>query len=237
MKKKIYCFIIALALGLSGCGIVVTETETISTQNEIKGVEVIDKKIELSAEYKESLKREVTEWSLAYANYIESLEGASWYNYMLIYLDKDDVPELFVSTECEAGGEIVATYYHGEVKTYQLSRLGTQYIAYSGLMYTDTGHMDYYPVYITRLENGMFNKIADGTFTDAVCLEGLSDYYAPDYDYSNSSGSVDIGEKDCGIVKYYDSNSKIYVFEAADNLIEVLPELSGKVGYICEFDN
>jgi uncharacterized protein YceK len=39
MRKKIYCFIIALALGLSGCGSVVTETKSTHTEDETKSIE------------------------------------------------------------------------------------------------------------------------------------------------------------------------------------------------------
>ena len=38
----------------------------------------------------------------------------------------------------------------------------------------------------------------------------------------------------CGLIKYVGG---IYLFDAPDNLVEVSPEYSGKMGYICEFDD
>lgn len=338
----------------------------------------------VAVEDKESSIGEIPEWSLAYAEYIDNLEYASEFTYSLIYLDEDTIPELFITTNCEAGGEIVATYYDGKVIDLQLSRIGTTYIEHSGLLYTNTGHMDYYPVYITRLEDGDFQVIAegvsylseenreivanggeyiftyewdgtivsqdefysfvekyydldkgiypeecskleidsilttgfwssyghsyelvkqdvtweeaaelckekggylatitcpdeagviaeliasknmgdtnfyvgyrsseyvgeeyygarwinaDGSFTDAMYLVGLSMYYAPDFDSETYDWSDENEIKTCGLVKYYDSNSKIYVFEESGNLIEESPNVAGTLGYICEFDN
>lgn len=211
MKKKIYCFIIALALGLSGCGSVVTETESTHTENETKSVEVFDKEIEVPTEIKESSVGEVTEWSLAYANYIESLEATPGFTYMLIYLDEDNIPELFISTECEAGGEIVATYYNGEVIDYQLSRIGTKYIEYNGLMHTNTGHMDYYPVYIMRLENGVFSEIAEGiSYLSDEDREALSDYgdYVLTYEWEGTVVSEE--EFDAHVAEYFDLDKSLY---------------------------
>jgi hypothetical protein len=117
----------------------------------------------------ESTPDNIPEWSKAYADYLKSgaeyisfAEGGSELSYTLIYLDDDDIPEVFVDTGVEAGGQMVATYYEGEVVEQYLSRIGSQYIEKSGLIYTDTGHMDYYPVSITKLENGVFSEIASG---------------------------------------------------------------------------
>ena len=384
MKNKLVCVIVILALILSGCGSVITEAEKIPTKDESKSVKVNDKEIEVPATRNEASTVELPEWSLAYANYIESLEYASEYMYTLIYLDKDESPELFITTNCEAGGEIVVTYYGGEVIEYRLSRIGTTYIEYSGLMCTSTGHMDYYPLYISKLEDGIFSVIAegvsylseesrealsnegdyvltyeweeaevseaeyydhvaeyfelekslypepayteteilsvlttgfwtsyghsyellkqdvtweeaaqickekggylatitcpdeaeviaesisnsnmtnisfyvgyrsserigeefygsrwinaDGSFTDDFYLTGLSEWYAPDYDHSNSEWNNETCDLNCGLVKYYDSNAKIYIFDAPDEILAVSPEYAGKMGLICEFE-
>nr|MCR5684310.1 hypothetical protein [Lachnospiraceae bacterium] len=94
--------------------------------------------------------------------------------YSLIYLDEDDIPEIFISTGICAQGEFVLTYNNGKVEICRLDRLGSEYIERSGLIYTDTGHMGYYPVSITKLENGVFSEIASGAYTES------EKYYAPD---------------------------------------------------------
>ena len=108
-------------------------------------------------------------WKSAYLEYLSTdddiaacRQGDLGVKFSLIYLDDDDIPELFIDTDVEAGGEIVATYYDGKVVEQHFPRLGSQYIEKSGLIYTNTGHMDYYPLTITKLENGTFTEIGSG---------------------------------------------------------------------------
>ncbi|MCR4745915.1 MAG: hypothetical protein K5894_11905 [Lachnospiraceae bacterium] len=106
-------------------------------------------------------------WQKAYIDYLNTDEeiapyAKEDYTFALIYLDDDDIPELFIDTGFEAGGQYIATYYNGKVVTHQFLRIGSQYIERSGLVYTHTGNMDYYPLTITKLENGTFTEIASG---------------------------------------------------------------------------
>ncbi len=147
------------------------EASTFASENALLTSDASD---EASAEISEGNSNELTpdnipEWSKAYAEYLRTGseyisydEAGNDLSYTLIYLDNDDVPELFINTGIEASGEIVVTYYDGEVIENHLYRLGSQYIEKSGFVYTDTGHMDYYPVTIMKLENGTFTEIASG---------------------------------------------------------------------------
>ncbi|MBO4242298.1 MAG: C-type lectin domain-containing protein, partial [Clostridiales bacterium] len=113
------------------------------------------------------------EWCQAYIDFIYDAENY-WgdthpdhpedYQYTLIYLDCDEVPELFIKSNNEADGETICTYHDGEVVQMGLSRTGTTYIPGSGLLYTDTGNMGWYPVLISRLEDGAFSYVAGGTY-------------------------------------------------------------------------
>ncbi len=110
----------------------------------------------------------IPEWSQAYAGYLEngseyiSFAGKPEIQYALAYVDDNDIPELFINTGYEASGELVVTYYNGQIVEQYLSRIGTMYEERSGYLYTDTGHMDHYPVEITKLENGVFSLAASG---------------------------------------------------------------------------
>lgn len=345
---------------------------------------------------------ESEQWQTAYIDYLEKMwedkEPYINFGYSLIYLDDDDIPELFINTGGEAGGEIVVTYHNGQAVDLHLSRIGTTYIQRSGLLYTNTGHMGQYPVTITKLENGVFSTVAEGKETQVLnvtydengmprcnyeydengdpiirykyewngeavseeefdsnidelydreidirperwysleemfsvlrtgkhtsaghryeliiadvtwheaqnlCLEnggylatittldeqdaivaqikaenmqdtqffvgwrgyekigndwlnerwinsdgsftyaferGFSEYYAPDYDDRKNEwedwNRNDIDCK-CGLVRYYDEEDRIFLFEAPDDILKLSPEYKGKLGYICEFD-
>ena len=108
------------------------------------------------------------DWQDAYLDFLingnEIFKPREEYEYSLIYLDDNEVPELFIQTDCHAGGELIATYYNGELVVHNFARLGSEYIERSGLVYTDTGHMDWYPVIITKLENGVFYEIGAGVY-------------------------------------------------------------------------
>ena len=169
MRNVLSCVIIGSLL--IGCGQTISDEEDISETIEsttegqdTEGNEVAEESV---GEYH-------TEWGRAYWDYINNMEVGSddsnreetlnTWDYTLIYLDDDDIPELMIDTNMEAGGELIATYYDGEVVDYVLSRIGTKYIPETGLLYTDTGHMDEYPVFITKLENGQFTQLAEGVY-------------------------------------------------------------------------
>ena len=102
-------------------------------------------------------------WQEAYIKYIEeSFADIREFEYALIYLDDNDIPELYINTEVEAGGEIVASYDENRLCTLQLGRIGSEYVPKTGLIYNNCGHMDWYPVYIYKLHNGDFYQIGEG---------------------------------------------------------------------------
>lgn len=108
-------------------------------------------------------------WRQAYIDYLKKgneyadfSEYGDMFTYTLIYVDDDDIPELLIDTGSEMGGEFLLTFYCGQVIEQHLSRIGSEYIEKDGLIYTDTGHMEYLPVTITKLENGEFSVIGSG---------------------------------------------------------------------------
>lgn len=107
------------------------------------------------------------DWPSAYAEYIRTEYGDEYFRedempFALIYVDDNTEPELLIDSGTEAGGEYILTYYDGQVVEGHFSRIGSKYIQYGGLIYTDTGHQDYYPVEITQLKDGRFTIIGSG---------------------------------------------------------------------------
>lgn len=141
----------------------------------------------------------IDEWRKAYVDYIgehysfhESYSDTFFYDtlsYSLIYLDDDDIPEIFIDTGVEAGGEYVLAYHDGKVTELCLPRIGSQYIEKSGLIYTDTGHMGEYPVTITKLDKGTFTEIGSGVYRENIFAIG-DDEYKVEYEYEWEGKSV-----------------------------------------------
>lgn len=168
--------IVLVASLLMGCGAAQVAEESVEAQEETVNTDEFEL-LEVSEDESYANEESIPEvedylgepWRKAYLDYLKTDETIKAYvpenceyTYALIYLDDDDIPELVIDTGVEAGGQYIATYYNGEVKTQHFSRIGSQYIERSGLVYTDTGHMDYYPVTITKLVDGEFVVLGDG---------------------------------------------------------------------------
>lgn len=97
-------------------------------------------------------------WQAAYLDYLDTLGSAKkFFEYRLVYVDSDEIPELFISGACEADGSIICSYQGGEVVSTYLRRLGgASYIPYSGLVHNCNGNMGYYTTDIYRLTDSGF---------------------------------------------------------------------------------
>ena len=162
----------------------------------------------------------IPEWSKAYAEYLRTgaeyisfADCGSEVTYTLIYLDDDDIPELFIDTGIEASGQMVITYFDGKVVDQYLSRIGSQYIEKSGLIYTDTGHMDYYPISIIKLENGVFTEIASGiryVSEEDFKKMGEDENYPYTLTYEWGDETVTEEEFNAHVAEYYDVDKGKY---------------------------
>ena len=167
--KRIIALTIICIVTLLGCG--KKNTEPAPAPATDISVSVVEEVTENSVNIENSIDEELAEsnlddpWRNAYLDYLNSdtnVPNSSETQYTLIYLDNDDIPELFIDTGVEAGGQTIISFYDGKVIEQHFSRLGSQYIEKTGLVYTNTGHMDYYPLTITKLENGVFTEIGSG---------------------------------------------------------------------------
>ena len=79
-------------------------------------------------------------WRAAYLEILEANKERRCF--ALVYVDDDDVPELYIMGICEADGDRVFSYRGGEVTMLQLYRLGGgQYIERGGTVANENGHM------------------------------------------------------------------------------------------------
>ncbi len=108
-------------------------------------------------------------WQSAYRTYInENSWLESYYaNYTLIYLDDDDIPELFFNLDGDMYGDFVLTYYDHRLNILHLYRRSSTFIPRTGLICNNSGHRGYYPVMIYKLSKGEFIDVAFGSTDDA----------------------------------------------------------------------
>ena len=100
---------------------------------------------------------QVNSWKEAYANYVRRSEYQS---YSLVYLDGDEIPELF----CQDGGypQRIVTYHDGKIKERYLERNAFLYHEKEGIYYTTGGNMGEFPMEIVELKDGEFIVLATG---------------------------------------------------------------------------
>lgn len=213
---------------------VLSETEKLPIEDEVLSADTAPSGMKTEASEAPEV-REYATWQEAYTDYINRVgEECDWdsetlsrLRFSLIYLDDDEIPELFFITGGEASGEFVMTFWEGKLVEKHLSRLGTRYIERSGLLYTDTGHMGHYPVTITKLENGVFSVIGEGLSLFRVDEEGhyvLDEEEIPLRDYKWED--VDISEEayDAAIDALFDREQGIWPEReySAEEMLSVL---------------
>lgn len=116
-------------------------------------------------------------WKGAYLNYLSVLDLASVEGFALIYVDNNDIPELFIMGRCEADGEIICSYNNGQITEHAFGRLyGTSYAEKSGLILHSNGNMGYYYTDLYELKNGVFTTIHESTMEESSYDETLGDF-------------------------------------------------------------
>lgn len=105
-------------------------------------------------------------WQEAYAACVSGIEDSDGYTYALIYVNNDNVPELVMDSGYEAGGCMLVTYNCGRIDVLQTSRLYFNYVERGNVLDNCDGHMGYYYDIISKIENGKWVTVAEGTYHD-----------------------------------------------------------------------
>lgn len=124
-------------------------------------------------------------WQEAYIDFIQKVHAMSLdydgKGYSLIYVDDDDIPELYVYTGTMATGEFVVSFYDGNIGVMNRERVGLRYMEYGGLLYGTAGNAGLYPCNIYMLEKGKFSEIGTGWYTENSDEENIFvDYFWED---------------------------------------------------------
>lgn len=119
-------------------------------------------------------------WEEAYIDFINKMHVAEsvtddW-DYSLIYVDNDEIPELFLYMGGMASGEMIVSFYDGTIGTMNRSRSGMQYIEYGGLLYNGNGNTGLYPCNVYMLEKGVFSEIGTGWYSEYFDEQGNFEY-------------------------------------------------------------
>lgn len=115
------------------------------------------------------------DWKTAYSNFIDAREKAYGkesdygfdFRYALVYIDNDDVPELYAMGAIEADGDLICAYKNGSLIEQHLRRnSGGKYVEKSGIMINQNGHMGRYYDVVYRLDETGFSQILEASYTE-----------------------------------------------------------------------
>lgn len=153
---------------------------------------------------------DTSEWKTAYLNFLEQ-EKDSHCSYALVYIDGDDIPELYLSGIDEATGDSVCTYKNGAVIEQQLNRIGGGwYIEKSGNVINQNGKMGRIYTHVYKLNEDGFILTFEALSAERVeVLE--NDEYKLHYEYS-------IGDKSANESEYNSAIEAAFDFENAVRL-------------------
>lgn len=146
-----------------------------------------------------------SEWKTAYLNFLDNKKD-SHISYALVYIDDDNIPELYLSGVGEAVGDGICSYKNGKVIEQRLNRIGGgKYIEKSGTIIIQNGNMGHCYTHIYKLSNEGFSL----TFT-ALSVEHIEPLENNEYNiyYEYSIGNKEVSEK-----KHNDAINAAFDFE------------------------
>ena len=138
----------------------------IAKYKDLRDTELTEDKIEKLRMEKTSL-----EWKQVYIDFLNNmyrepdlLSGEYREIYKLVDINGDDIPELYINGGTTASGDILCSYYNGEVITQWMWNYGFSYIEGENLFCDSGGHMDGYYNKVYTIDNGTFVMVYDGEY-------------------------------------------------------------------------
>jgi len=152
------------------------------------------------------------EWKTAYLNFLEQ-EKESHRSYALVYVDGDDIPELYLSGRSQATGDSICTYKNGEVVEQHLNRNGGGwYIEKSGNIINKNGTNGQLYTHVYKLNEKGFALTFEALSAERVeVLE--NDEYRPYYEYSIGDKSVNESEYNSAVEAAFDFKNAVRLNE------------------------
>ena len=152
------------------------------------------------------------EWKTAYLDFLEK-EKDCYISYALVYIDNDDVPELYLRGSNEATGDSICTYKNSAVVEQSLNRIGGgRYIERSGSVINQNGKMGSIYTHVFKLDSGKFELIFEAHSVERAETLG-EDEYRLYCEYSIGQEAVNQVEYDAAIKDAFDFDKSVRLDE------------------------
>lgn len=160
-------------------------------------------------------------WKQAYIQYIqevgwgfESTLGIENFEFYLLDINGDEIPELLVEFLSTAGGGNICTYDGEKLNSLHTWNYGFSYIPGSNLFCDSGGHMDGYYDHVYSIENGQFVEFGAGEFgaEDNSKIQLNADG-SPVYQYFWNEREVDESTYDKMLNNLYAQSEKVSPYD------------------------
>ena len=163
-------------------------------------------------------------WQTAYLEFLGT-KKEEYDSFALVYIDDDDIPELYMSGVGEAVGDSVCTFKDGSVAEESLNRIGGgKYVERSGKIINCNGSMGRIYTHAYKLYEGEFVL----TFT-ALSVEQVKyiedEEYEISYEYAIEGKPVSEKEYNAAVEAVFDSSSWIPLDEDAVDFVTIRQQI------------
>ena len=168
-------------------------------------------------------------WKKLYTDYVQSAQSEGYAGYSLIYLDGDDVPELYLYGSSTAQGDQICTVKDGQIRTQALGNGGLSYIEKQNCFCDSGGRMDVYYDHIYQIRDGSFVKTAEGNYGAEDNTNVQTDAQGnPIYQYSWDGTEMTKEEYEQRFAELFDKDRAVWASKETVDAEEILRQIEDR---------
>ena len=147
--------------------------------------------------------------------------------FALVFIDNDDIPELYLKGASEAEGDMVCSFKNGSIIKQQLNRTGGgKYTPHSGNMINQNGNMGYCYTDVYNLNENGFTKTFNALSVEKVEHIGGEEYNFI-YEYFVEDAPVSEAEYNTALNSAFDFSHAVRLDKNAVSYDAIVVEIQG----------
>jgi hypothetical protein len=168
----------------------------------------------------------LSEYKVAYLDFLKD-KKESHRLFSLVYIDNDDIPELYLSGVSEAEGDMICSFKNGVVVYQYLSRIGGgKYVEKSESIINQNGHMGQYYDNVYKLDENGFSEVLNARYKEIYEHIGNEEYNIY-YEYFIDDTAVSEVEYNNAVNAAFDFSKAISFYDNAVSYEKIVEQLGG----------
>ena len=168
------------------------------------------------------------DWKKLYIDYINGNPGSEpdLSGYSLIYINDDDIPELWIDYGLGFEGYVLCSVSDGKLEVAKFSHCGLAYIELQNLFVIGGGRMDHYYDEVYRIQNGKFTRLHRGNYGAEDNSNVQRDAEGnPVYRYYWDGKEVSENEYERALSSAFDDSKAAAADENSSSAREIIPRI------------